>query len=52
MGGAIYNISDFLVSPYCYALMLNVDWFQPFERYTYSVGVIYLDLLNLPQAMR
>ena len=47
-----YNGSDFLVSPYCYALMLNVDWFQPFEHYTYSVGVIYLVLLNLPRAVR
>ena len=32
--------------------MLNVDWFQPFEHHTYSVGVIYLVLLNLPRAMR
>ena len=47
-----YNGSDFLVSPYCYALMLNVDWFQPFEHYTYSAGVIYLVLLNLPRAVR
>ena len=33
-------------------LMLNVDWFQPFEHFTYSVGVICLVLLNLPQAVR
>jgi len=46
-----YNGSDFLVSSYCYALMLNVDWFQPFEHFTYSVGVIYLVLLNLPRAV-
>ena len=33
---------DFLTSPYCYLLSLNVDWFEPFERGVYSVGAIYL----------
>ena len=33
---------------YSYGLMLNVDWMEPFEYSIYSVGVIYLSLLNLP----
>ena len=32
--------------------MLNVDWIQPFEHTTYSVGVIYLVLMNLPRHER
>lgn len=29
-------------------LMMNVDWFQPIKHSPYSVGVIYLALMNLP----
>ena len=32
--------------------ILNVDWFQPFKHSPYSVGVIYLALLNLPRSER
>ena len=32
-----------------YGLLLNVDWLQP---YKYSVGVIYLVILNLPRSIR
>ena len=32
--------------------MLNVDWMEPFEHSIYSVGVIYLSLLNLPLEIR
>ena len=34
------------------ALMMNVDWFQPFKHSPYSVGVIYLAVMNLPRAER
>ena len=34
------------------ALMMNVDWFQPFKHSPYSVGVIYLALMNLPRGHR
>ena len=34
------------------ALMMNVDWFQPFKHSPYSVGVIYLALMNLPRSER
>ena len=35
-----------------FGLILNVDWFQPFKHRTYSVGVIFLAILNLPRNMR
>ena len=34
------------------ALMLNIDWFQPFKHRTYSVGVMYLVFMNLPRNIR
>lgn len=34
------------------AVTLNVDWFQPFTHTVYSVGVIYLTILNLPRFLR
>ena len=34
------------------ALMLNVDWFQPFKHRTYAVGVLYLAVMNLPRNIR
>ena len=43
---------SFLSASNNFALMLNVDWFQPFERSTYSVGVIYMVILNLPRDQR
>ena len=32
--------------------MVNVDWFQPFKHCKYSVGVIYVVLMNLPREIR
>ena len=33
------------------SLMLNVDWFNPFKhRNDFSVGVIYMVLMNLPRS--
>ena len=33
-------------------LMLNVDWFKPFERSEYKVAAIMLSILNLPRTER
>lgn len=44
--------SPFLCAPYCYGLLVNVDWFQPFKHSIYSVGVIYIAFLNLPRLIR
>ena len=43
---------NFLCSPHYYLLSMNVDWFEPFECGVYSVGVIYLTILNLPHHER
>lgn len=32
--------------------MINVDWFQPFKYSNYSIGAIYLIILNLPREER
>ena len=33
-------------------LSLNIDWFQPYKHTAFSVGVIYLAVLNLPRDLR
>lgn len=38
--------SSFLVSRNHYLVTVNVDWFEPYERGVYSVGVIYLTIQN------
>lgn len=56
--GAVWNNCfsstemNFLDSPFCYLLTLNVDWFQPFERDVYALGAIYLTIQNLPRRIR
>ena len=42
----------FLDAPYNLLLMMNVDWFRPFKHSTYSIGVIYLVIQNLPRSLR
>src|SRR5437868_12305937 len=32
--------------------MLNLDWFQPFDNFQHSVGVIYGVICNLPRSER
>ena len=46
------EFGDFLTKPRNYALMLNLDWFQPFEHTNDSVGVLYMTVLNLPRYER
>ena len=31
---------------------MNVDWFQPYKHSPYSVGAIYLAMMNLPREER
>jgi len=33
-------------------ILINVDWFQPFKHVSYSVGVIYAVIVNLPRSIR
>ena len=46
------NGKAFLAVSRNYALMLNVDWFQPFKHSLYSVGALYMVLMNLPRSER
>ena len=32
--------------------MLNIDWFQPFKHSVYSVGALYIRIMNLPRSVR
>ena len=42
---------SFLLEPYSFGVMLNVDWFQPYKHLSYSVGVIFVTFMNLPRAL-
>ena len=42
----------FLSIPNNLYLGLNIDWFNPFEETPYSVGAIYILVLNLPRNYR
>ena len=46
------EFGDFFARPRNYALMLNLDWFQPFDHTNDSVGVLYMTVLNLPRHER
>ena len=46
--GQLFFFSDHLHI----GLLLNVDWYQPFDHTMYSVGVIFLAILNLPKELR
>ena len=41
-----------LTTSTCLALMLNVDWFQPYVHTCCSVGVVFLTIMNLPRSLR
>ena len=47
-----FDNQAFLSNPNNYGLLLNIDWLQPFEHINYSVGVIFLVILNLPCSIR
>ena len=42
-----YEEKPLLASSHTYAFMLNIDWFQPYALLEYSVGAIYLAVMNL-----
>lgn len=48
----VVNGRPFLSQPNNLALSLNVDWFRPFQHSPYSIGVVYIAVLNLPRAIR
>ena len=42
----------FLFGENTFGLMLNVDWYQPYKYSPYSIGVMYLVVMNLPRFER
>ena len=47
-----YKGRPFFSEPHHLGLMLNCDWFQPYNQTQYSVGVLYLTMLNVPRHLR
>ena len=33
-------------------ILVNIDWFQPYKHVSYSIGVIYAVIINLPRCYR
>ena len=46
------NRIPFLALPHNFCLMMNVNWFNPFDETQYSAGAIYMVIQNLPRAQR
>ncbi|SMN01974.1 hypothetical protein SPONN_281 [uncultured Candidatus Thioglobus sp.] len=42
----------FLSTKFNLTFIINIDWFQPFKHRTYSIGVMYLCIINLPRGVR
>ena len=47
-----YNGESFLSEAGNLGLILNFDFFQPFEHLSYSLGALYMCVLNLPREVR
>ena len=43
---------ELLANRYSLGLLINVDWFQPYKHISYSVGAIYISILNFPRHLR
>ena len=48
----VVNNRPYLALPNNLCLCLNIDWFNPYDESPYSVGAIYLVILNLPRTER
>ena len=47
-----YNGRPFLCEEGNFAAMMNMDFFQPYKHVKYSMGAIYITILNLPRGSR
>ena len=43
---------EFFSCRYSLGLLINVDWFQPYKHVQYSLGAIYMAVLNFPRSLR
>lgn len=48
----VYQNTPFLADRHSIGLMMNIDWFQQFKHRSYSIGVVYLVIMNLPRNIR
>jgi hypothetical protein len=48
----VYEGKPFLSESGNLGLILNFDFFQPYEHLSYSLGAIYMSVLNLPRESR
>ena len=46
------NGKECLSGRYTFGLLINIDWFQPYRHVEYSVGAIYIAILNFPRNLR
>lgn len=51
-GSVWREFADYLGHKFNLALMMFVDWVRPYKRAQYSIGTIYVCILNLPRAER
>ena len=47
-----YQVNHSIAAPPNLSLMMNIDWFNPYEETQYSIGAIYLVVQNLPRYER
>ena len=47
-----FDNRSFLSEQGNFALMMNMDFFQPYKHIQYSMGAIYVTVLNLPRSVR
>ena len=47
-----YNGCPFLSELRNLPVMMNMDFFQPYQHIQYSMGAIYITIFNLPRGMR
>ena len=48
----VYNGCPFLSDPLSFAFTINLDWFRPFKHSNFSVGAMYMTIMNLPRNLR
>ena len=46
------TMENHFLDSFTYGLMLNVDWFRPCKHTEYSLGAIYLTIMNLQRTVR
>ena len=48
----VYDGRPFLSNPLSFAFTINLDWFRPFKHSNFSIGAIYMTIMNLPRNLR